>query len=174
MIPQVTQDKLNVLSNQYGQRLLADVQRVFAKYSRTGKLLESPELTITRASDAEAPKIIITYADQGFFIGQRNPQWTKLPNFDNMEEWAKDVQFSGPVPGYKNGVAPNLPPWKVKERIAFAIAKNKQRFDTHKPKRWKREVKLGTLLEELNKQTLENYTKDVEQILTAAIEGKTS
>jgi hypothetical protein len=117
---------------------------------------------------------VITYADQGFFIGQRSPQWTQLPDVEMMEEWAKNIQFTGTVPGYKNGVAPALPPWKAKERIAFAIARNKQRFDTHKPKRWKREAKLPTLLEELNKETIANYNKDIEDILTAAIEGKTS
>ena len=174
MIPLVSQQKLDNLAMQYGTRLLGDVQRVFEKYSRSGKLAGSPELTVTRATDTEAPKIIITYADQGFFIGQRNPQWTKIPDFDKMEEWSQDIQFSGPVPGYKNGVAPNLPPWKIKQRIAFAIARNKQKFDTHKPKPWKREAKLGALLTELNEQTLRDYSKDVEDILTAAIEGKTS
>jgi hypothetical protein len=174
MIPVSTQIKLNELAMKFGNQLLQDVRRAFEKYSRSGALSASPELTITKASATEAPKIIVIYADQGFFIGQRNPQWTKVPNIDKLEEWAKDVAFSGPVPGYKNS-APNLPPWKVKQRQLWAIAKGKQKFDTHRRKTWKRDAKLGQLLAELNTVTLEAYNKEIESLLIHSIEtGSTS
>jgi hypothetical protein len=174
MIPVSTQIKLNELAQKFGQRLLTDVQRAFEKYSRSGALAESAELTITKATATEAPKIIITYADQGFFINQRNPQWTKQPDVSKLEEWAKDVQFSGPIPGYKNGLAPNLPPWKANERRLWAIAKSKQKFDTHKRKPWKRDAKLGAFLAEMNTVTLDAYRNEVEKLLTDALEGRST
>lgn len=171
MIPKSIQDKLNALALEFGQQLLRDVQRVFEKNSRTGELHDSPQLTITRSTDTTAPHIVITYADQGFFIGQKNPQWTKVPNMDKMLEWGKNVQLNGVVPGYKNGMAPNLPPWKIKQRQLWAIAKSKQKFDKHKRRTWKKEAKLPELLKQLNTTAIEAFNLEVERILNAALEG---
>jgi hypothetical protein len=171
MIHKLTQEQLDVLANEYGSRLLADVKKVFSKYSRTGEMEESATLLITKASDTEAPRIIVQYADQGFFIGQKNPQWTKLPNIGDLSKWSENVEFKGAVPGYKNG-APNLTPWQIKQRIVFAIAFSKKKWDTHKPKPWKRQAKLGDLLKQLNTETFAAYKADCQKILTAAIEGK--
>lgn len=171
MIHRITQDALNSLAREYGTRLLDDVKKVFEKYRRSGFLSESVELTIVPASEGEAPKIILSYADQGFFIGQRSPQWTRTPDIEKLKAWSENIDLQGPVPGYKTGMAPNLPPWKIKERKIWAIAKSKQKFDRHKQRKWKNEAKLGNLLGELNQDALAVYNKKVEEILTAAIEG---
>ena len=174
MIPISIQKKLDELAEEAGRKLLQDVTRVFEKYARSGALADSPKLSITRATDVAAPKIIITYLDQGFFIGQRSPQWTRLPNVGKLTDWSDEVQFTGPVPGYKNGIAPNLPPWKIKQRQIFAIAKSKHKFDTHKRKAWKKEAKLGDFLKELNSTTIEAFSLQVEKILNAALEGSST
>jgi hypothetical protein len=172
MISPNVQSILNEIANRYGNELLSQVKAVLAKYRRSGQLSESVELTIIKATDSESPKILVTYADQGYFIGQRSPHWSKVPSIDKLREWAKHVDLKGPVAGYKNGLAPNLPPWKIKERAIWAIAKSKQKFDRHKPKRWKRETKLSDLLENINKNTLDAFSSEIERVLTNALEGK--
>lgn len=172
MIAHKTQQILNEVASRFGSRLLNDVQRVLEKYSRSGKLLSSVELRIIKATDKQPPRIVITYDDHGFFIGHRQMQWTKLPDMEKLGEWGNAINFSGPVPGYKNGLAPNLPPWKVKQRILWAIAKSKQKFDTHKPKRWKKEAKIGDIIKALNSDTVAAFSGEVERILTDALEGR--
>jgi hypothetical protein len=171
MIPLITQQKLNLIAEQYSKQLQQDVRKIFDKYKRSGALTESIQMTVTKATSTEAPKIIVTYADQGFFIGMKSPQWTKLPNMGNLQKWSEDVSFSGPVPGYKNGVAPNLPAWKIKQRQLWAIAKSKQKFDKWTPKMWKRQAKLPELLRQLNAETIAAYERDITKLLTQAIEN---
>jgi hypothetical protein len=166
------QQQLNELAQDFGRRLLSDLQKAFTRYKRSGALVDSLELSIINASESEAPKIVVTYADQGFFIGQKSPQWTKLANIDKLQDWAKDITFTGPVPGYKNGIAPKLPPWKAAERRIWAIAMSKKKFDTHKQRRWKREAKLGNFLKDINSEALALYNGNVEKVLNAALEGR--
>jgi len=171
MIPAQVQKQLDALAEEYGPRLMADVKKALAKYSRTGEMANSVTLLITRATDTEPPRVIVQYADQGYYIGQKNPQWTRLPNVDDLLKWSENVQFTGAIPGYKNGAA-NLPPWKAKQRVVFAIAYSKKKWDTHKPKPWKREAKLGDILKKLNTETIAAYKEAFQKVLTAAIEGK--
>jgi len=172
MIPVEAQYQLDSLARKYGERLFEDVQTIFRKYSRTGMLEASPVLTITKATDTEPPVVIVEYAEQGYFIGQKNPQWTKLPPIDELLKWGQAVEFAGPVPGYKNGLAPNLPPWKAKQRVVWAIAISKKKWDTHKAKPWKRQIKLGAILSKLNNETYAAYKAASQKILVDTIEGK--
>lgn len=171
MIPPEIQQALNAVAEKYGREMMQQVRRALEKYRRSGQLVDSVDLTITKATDTNPPVIIVSYADQGFYIGQRQPQWTRLPDVSNLEEWSKHVQLTGPVPGYKNGLAPNLPPWKANLRRLWAIAKNKQKYDTHRPKRWKREAKLVDIIREINTETTAAFSAEVERILTSALEG---
>jgi len=176
MIPVQTQKKLDELAGHYSKKLLSDVYKVLSssKYRRSGKLLDSLHIVVSRATQTEAPVILLRYADQGYYIGYKSPQWTRLPPVDDLLEWAKNISFAGPIPGYKANSSSNLPPWKAKERIVWAIAKNKRKFDTWKAKPWKREAKLSDLLKDLNKSTIEAWVEDVEQILSDAISKGTS
>jgi hypothetical protein len=172
MISARVQTLLNDIANRYGKQLLQQVERAMSRYRRSGHLMESLELTIIRATDRESPRIVIIYADQGYFIGQRSPQWSQLPDMKNLQEWAKHIDLKGPVSGYKNGVAPNLPPWKIQQRALWAIAFAKKKFDSHKPKRWKRDAKLPDLLSNLNEQTLKAFSAEIERVLTAELQGR--
>jgi hypothetical protein len=172
MIPSITQAKLNQLADDYAQKLLANVKQVFEQpeYRSSDELLNSLSIQVTRATSDEPPRIILTYADQGFFIGYKNPQWTKLPIIEKLKQWADSPSFSvGSIPGYKSGTASGLSVEKQKERIVWAIAKNKRKEDTWKQKKWKNAAGLGDLLSALNKDTLQSFAKDIEKILVDGI-----
>lgn len=172
MIPKVTQHKLDALATKYADKLKRDVQSVLSnpEFMNTGELADSIEVTVTKASDKEAPLIILTYADQGYFLNYRNPQWTKLPTIDKLEKWAaaRGLDF-GNIPGYAYGTAPNLTDEQKEKRIVWAIAKNKRKEDSWKPRLWKRKAKLVDFLNALNDETVKAYAKDIEAILAESI-----
>lgn len=171
MISQQTQTLLNEIALRHGREIKMRVEQALIKYKRTGELADSVELTIVPATNTESPKIVITYADQGYFIGQRNPQWTKMPPIEDLQKWvAAGVTLNGEVPGYKNGLAPNLPPWKATLRKLWAIAKSKQKFDKHTRKPWKKQAKLGELIKDLNADAIAKFSEEVEHVLTEALQ----
>ncbi|HMG90754.1 MAG TPA: hypothetical protein VK589_11865 [Chryseolinea sp.] len=177
MIPKITQQKLDALAQQYATRLLGDVKEVFNRpeYINSGELADSVQVTIIKSTDNDAPVIALTYADQGFFIGYKNPQWTKLPVVAELEKWAakRGLDF-GNIPGYTYGTAPGLSTEKKIERIAWAIAKNKRKEDTWKQKKWKKSANLGDLLKDLNTETIAAYARDIEGLLADAISKGTA
>jgi hypothetical protein len=177
MIPKITQQKLDAIAQKYAARLLADVKAVLntPQYKNSGELESSLKILVVPATDLEAPKIILTYADQGFYLGYKNPQWTKVPDIEKLKKWAETkVTDLGDIPGYEYGTASRLPIEKQKERIVWAIAKNKRKEDTWKPRKWKNAAKLGNLLSDLNVDTLSAYAKDVENLLADAISKGTA
>lgn len=172
MIPKITQQKLDILAQAYATRLMTDVKEVLSKpeYQNSGELADSIQVTITKANDNDAPVIILTYADQGFFLGYKSPQWTKLPVVAELEKWAaqRGLDFSK-IPGYTFGTAPRLSTEKKINRIVWAIAKDKRKEDTWKQKKWKKAANLGEILKDLNASTLEAYARDMETLLASAI-----
>jgi hypothetical protein len=172
MIPKATQIKLNKLAYDYADRLLLDVKGVLGLpgYRTTGELANSLAISVKEATDEEPPKIALTYADQGFYIGYKNPSWTKLPEIERLKDWVKSKSLAlGDIPGYEYGTAPALSVDQRATRIAWAIAKNKRREDTWKRKKWKNAAKLGDLLKELNSDSLKAYSMDIEEMLASAI-----
>lgn len=173
MIPASVQHHLNKIAEEYGQRLLSQVKTVFEKYSNSGALVRSLKLEIKKATDKSAPVISLIYDEQGYFIGYKSPRWSKQPNITKLLEWGQHKTFKT-IPGYK-GDASNLPEFKKRERVAWAIAKDKLKNDTWKPKRWKKEANIGALLKDLNEDTILNgYKKEYQKILEQAIEGVTA
>jgi hypothetical protein len=168
MIPAQTQKQLDDLARKYGNELYGRVKTVLAspKFRNTGELEESLKLIITPATDKDAPVIILEYADQGYYLNYKSPSWVKQPNVEKLLKWAETKTFTS-IPGYKG--TPNIPEYKQKERIAFAIAMDKRKNDTWKPKRWKKEAGLGELLKNINVEVLEAYRTDIEKILANSI-----
>lgn len=121
------------------------------RYRNTGAGLASLHVDVVEGNKDRAPDIQITFADHLNLLDKRKMEWTKQPPIPNLEEWAETKTFSGPVPGYKNGLAPNLPPWKAKQRIVWAIAKSKQKFDVWKGKPW-RKKSLSSVLADMNRE----------------------
>lgn len=172
MIPAATQQLLNELAHKYGNELINNVRNVLSQpaYRNSGELADSLKLIITPATDTEAPTIVLTYADQGFFIGYKNPQWTKLPNIEKLKKWAETkITSLGDIPGYEYGTASSLSVEKQRERIVWAIAKDKRKEDTWKPKKWKNAARLGDILSMINKDTIEVWRKQVEEVLANSI-----
>lgn len=169
MIPESVQHHLNDIAAEYGNRLLSQVKTVFEKYSNSGALVQSLKLEIKKATATTAPVISLIYDEQGYFIGYKNPQWSKLPRIERLLEWAQTKTFTR-VSGVKNDS--NLPEFKRREKVVWAIAKDKLKNDTWKPKRWKREANIGQLIRHLNADTILNgYKKEYQKILESAIEG---
>lgn len=173
MIPKQIQIKLDALAQKTAADLLSSARAILSKedFRNTGELAESLRVSVIPSRGDAPPEIVLEYADQGYFINYKSPKWTKVPNIDKLRAWAQTIEFSGPVPGYKNGAA-TLPPWKAKERILSAIAWNKRKHDTWKAKPWKgkKGMDLGKLLRELNQATLDAWAREVEQILVDGIE----
>ena len=168
MIPVETQKQLDQLAIKYANELYGRVKNVLGspQFRNTGELEESLKLEITKATDKDAPVIILHYADQGYYLNYKSPSWVKQPNVEKLMKWAETKTF-GNIPGYTG--TPNIPEYKQKLRIAFAIAKDKRKNDTWKPKRWKKAAGLGELLKNINVDVMEAYRKDVENILAKAI-----
>lgn len=171
MIPKHIQEKLNAIAQARASELYERAREVLSQdqYVTTGELLNSLKISWFPASDQSPPRILLQYKLQGFLLGLSKMSWVKVPNIEKMNRWSENVTFDGAVPGYKNG-APNLPPWKAKQRIVFAIAMNKRKNDTWKRKPWKGKggLEIGDLLKQINQETLQAWAKEVE---TAIAEG---
>ena len=173
MIPEAIQHRLNEIADKHGRIIYDQIKATLSKrqFTNTGELAQSLQLQITRATDRDTPRILITYADQGYFIGYKNPQWTKLPPVDELMKWAETKTFFFFF-GYKS--SRNLTPFKPRERVVWAIAKNKKAQDTWKPKRWKRASKLGDLLADMNTEMIDAFTKEVLDAVADSLMGTTS
>ncbi len=162
--------KLNTIAHRFREYINQALNEILsqAKYRNTGASLASLHVEVIDGDNNKAPQIIITFADSLNILDKRKLQWTKLPNIDNMDDWAQTKTFDT-IPGYKNGAAPNLPPWKQKERVAWAIAYNKKKFDTWKAKPW-RKKSLSNVLKEMNAQILLAFDKAIEEDFQAGID----
>jgi hypothetical protein len=171
MLPVEIQQKFDAVAERYADRLIKDVRDVLSRpaYRRSGALESSLAVSVVPSTSTEPPKIVLTYAEQGFYIGYNSPMWSKMPNIERLKQWAKDVSFTGPIPGYKDASKSNLPPWKAIERRVWAIAMAKKKFDTHKPKKWKRAAGIGDILKELNAETYEQFAREIEHIMVDSL-----
>lgn len=155
-------EKLNAIAHEYRDKIVREITTVLSqpKYMNTGAGLESLRVEVIPGTQSKSPDIIITMDDYVNIINKRKAEWTKMPPIEELEQWAQTREFKGPVPGYKNGLAPNLPPWKAKQRILWAIAKSKQKFDIWKPKPW-RKKSLSNVLKEMNALVLLDFDKAI-------------
>jgi hypothetical protein len=162
---------LNGIAYDYREIINRQLNEILSqpRYRNTGAGLASLHVDVIEGNRDKAPQLVITFADHLNILDKRKIEWTKLPPIDQLDEWADTRTFSGPVPGYKNGLAPNLPPWKVKQRIVWAIAKSKQKFDKWSGKPW-RKKSLGSVLKEMNVLVLSLFDKAIEEDLQAGID----
>jgi hypothetical protein len=161
---------LNNIAHDYADKINRALNELLntPRYRNTGAGLASLHVEVIEGDRNKAPQIIITMADHLNLLDKRKMQWTKLPPIDQFDAWADTRTFSGPVPGYKNGVAPNLPPWKVKARIVWAIAKSKQKFDRWTGRPWRKKG-LGSVLKEMNQLVLSLFDQAIEKDFQAGI-----
>ena len=133
-------------------------------------LANTVHVSVTKATDYEPPVINLEFEEYGEFIGKRKMLWVKLPPIDKMVEFIKKkgIDVNNKVPGYKNG-APNLPEFKKIERIAWAIAKKKRKYNTFRRIPWKKESFPETL-RKMNNETIEKFRDHIEQVIASSIE----
>lgn len=173
MISPLQQAQLNTLAERYAREMFRSTAEALKKYDRSGRTSNSLKVTWLKSTDREPPRILLVFEKQAALFEVRRMSWVKIPDIENLSQWAESVNFNS-VPGYKNGVAGNLPPWKAKERIIWAIARDKRKNDTWKRKPWRRAA-LSDVLKQLNAATLEAYRKEVEETLAESLStGKTS
>jgi hypothetical protein len=173
MISPYQQAQLNTLAERYSREMFRSVDEALKKYDRSGKTRASLKVTWLKSTDRQPPRILLIFERQAALFETRRMSWIKIPNIDQLTEWSEGVNFSGKVPGYKNGLAPDLPPWKAKQRIVWAIARDKRKNDTWKRKPWRR-IALSDVLKELNRATLQAYKKEVEDTLAESLSTGTS
>lgn len=162
--------KLNSIAVEYAAKIETQIRAVLSKpgYTRTGAGVESLKVTVVPGNNTKAPAIEITVADYVTILDRRKVQWTSMPPADALGEWSQNVDFTR-VPGYKNGVAARLPPWKAKARVVWAIAMSKKKFDTNKPKPWRKKA-LSAVLKEMNEEVLIEFDKAINEDFQVAID----
>ncbi len=163
---------MNQLASKYAGQLKAAMEAAIGKFSSTGALQGSVRVSVINAQGDQPPVIRAEFFQYGEYIGKRKLLWVKLPPIDKIREFVekRGLTTGGRVPGYKNG-APNLPDFKKAERIAWAIALDKRKNDTHRPKRWKRQA-LPDVLRALNEEVLREFAKETAEILATSISNQ--
>ena len=162
---------LNAIAHEYSGKILREITEVLKqpKYMNTGAGLESLRVEVIEGNENKSPDIIVTMDDHLNILNKKKLEWTKQPPIDLLDDWAKTKTFKGPIPGYKNGLAPNLPPWKAKKRILWAMAKSKHKFDIWKVKPW-RKRSLSSVLKEMNDLILIDFEKAIMDEFQIAID----
>jgi hypothetical protein len=145
------------IADEYRGKIEAGIRQVISqpKYRASGEGLSSLTVTVIEGNAKKSPVIVVTIADQIVRLESRNLQWTELPNMKNLLSWAS----------YKKSDP------KEAKQLAWAVAKDKQKNDTWKPKLWRRQS-LSAALKEMNKAMVAAFDKAIEEdILKAGMEG---
>lgn len=170
-VPKHIQEKLNAIADVYAHQLYAKAAVALQRYDRTGATADSLKVTWLKSSDTHPPRILLIFEKQAALFEIKKMSWVRVPNLDKLSEWANSVDFNGTVPGYKDGKAPNLPPWKIKQRIISAIAFDKRLNDKWKRKPWKGKggMDIGQIIRSLNDETLKAWVQEVKTVLVESI-----
>lgn len=147
--------KLLDIAEEYRGKIERSIREVISqpKYRNSGAGLASLVVEVVQMGDRD-PVIQVTMDDHIFRLESRNLQWTQLPNMNKMLEWASH-KTSDP---------------KEIKKLAWSVAKDKQKNDTWKPKSWRRKA-LSSVLKEMNKQLLQEYTLVRQQELEKSAQG---
>lgn len=141
---------LNDIAETYRPIMQKSIQDVLnqPRYRNTGAGVASVLVEIVSGNENKAPDIRISFDDHLIVLNQRKVQWTKLPNLGKLVEWA----------------ATKTPNEMAAKKLAFAVAWDKKKNDTWKPKQW-RKKSLSAVLKEMNQLILSEFDKAIEQDL---------
>lgn len=147
-------ETLNTIAHRYQPIIQKAIRDVLTqpKYVNTGAGAASVTVDVVDGDVNKSPVIQIVFDDHVKFLDKRKMQWTKLPGMKKMLEWAATKETD---------------PTKIK-KLAFGTAWNKKKFDTWKPKLW-RKKSLSGVLKELNAMVLSEFDKAIEQDLQGAV-----
>lgn len=148
---------LNDIANEHAPIIKKAIVDVLSqpRYSNTGAGASSVEVTVVPGDASRSPDINIKFADHLIMLNKSKMQWTRLPNIEKLIEWAstkKDTREQA-------------------EKLAFAVAWDKRKNDTWKPKLWRRRS-LSQVLRDMNEQLLKKYDDAIEADLVDAAKGK--
>lgn len=152
MYSQITIAKLNDIAQRYRGIIQQSIQNVLSQYKNTGAGLASVTVDVVEGDASQAPQINIQFDDHVLILDKRKVQWTKLPDMKAMIEWAETKTTTR----------------DQAERLAWAVAWDKKKNDTWKPKAW-RKKSLSGVLKEMNQLILQEYDAAIEQDLQQAI-----
>jgi hypothetical protein len=139
---------LNEIAQQKGKEFHSVLVNLLSKapYRNTGEGANSVTVEITAGTESKSPEIKITFADHLLFMDKRKMQWVKLPLVSKLMAWAA-TKTADP---------------KQQKRMAWAIAYDLQKNDSHKAKPW-RKKSLSATLKDMNQQIVAAFDKAIEQ-----------
>ena len=149
--PELVND-LNKLARDYAPRAEIAIKQEIAKWSNTGAAVNSVKVEIVDGKSNQSPALKISFADHLLVFNTRHPEWVGQPNMYALTAWAQTKRSN---------------PEEVK-KLAFATAYNQKKFDTWKPKYW-RKKSLSQLLKELNKKIITEYKVELENAIKRAL-----
>jgi hypothetical protein len=116
------------------------------RYKNTGAGAASVVVDVIEGNESKAPALKITFDDHLIFLNQKRIQWTRLPEMKNLITWAETKKSTR----------------EEAERLAWAVAWDKKKNDTWKPKPW-RKKSLSAVLKEMNTVLLQEFDKAIDE-----------
>ncbi len=164
--------KLNTIAHNYRNQVNRSLNAVLnqPKYKASGLGLASLHVDVIDGDANKSPVITIDIDQHMIYLGSRKLEWTKLPDVRNMMQWGKIKSGTfTKVPGYKDGarVAPEI----AAKRVVFAIAVDKKKNDTHRPKKW-RGKGLSAVMKEMNREIKAAFERAIEEDLQHTIDNE--
>lgn len=143
--------RLNAVAHKNKDLIYKSVHEVLVKIENTGKGAQSLQVDVVDGDENKSPQIHISFDDHLIFINKRKLQWTKLPEIKKLMEWAV-TKTSNETQAKK---------------LAWAVAWDKRKHDTWKPKYW-RKKSLSGVLKAMNEMIVKAYDEALEEDLQKA------
>lgn len=148
--------KMNGVAHHYQELIYRAVHSVLSepRYRNTGAGVNSLKVEVIDGDANKGPQIIIAFDDHLIFLNQRKIEWIKLPVMKDLIAWAETKTSSN----------------REAVRMAWAVAWDKKKKDTWKPKLW-RKRSLSTVLKEMNVLVLKAFDEAIEEDFIKAVNG---
>lgn len=139
---------LNQIAEDYRGRMEASIKAVLsqARYTNTGRGVNSVTVSVVRGTTTSSPALIVKFDDYVTLLNNSKLEWTNLPNMKNLIAWAKTKKSDE----------------EEAKHLAYAVAWDKKKNDTWKPKKWRKKG-LGQTLKEMNAEMLIAFDKAIEK-----------
>lgn len=144
---------LNAIAMDHSGLIERSVKDVLSqpRYKNTGAGVDSVRVEVITGDASKAPSINVTFDDHLIMLNNRKLQWTRLPNTDELLKWARTKKDNE----------------TEAKRLAFAVAWQQKKYDTWKPKPW-RKKSLSQVLKTMNEELLRKYDEAIEADLVDA------
>lgn len=148
---------LNEIAHEFAPQMHRSIVDVLSqpRYTNTGLGVASVKVEVVAGNELTAPSLAISFDDHLIMLNKSKMEWTRLPNIERLVAWAKTKQ----------------PDEKKAEKLAWAVAYDKRKNDTWKPKLW-RKKSLSQVLKEMNEELVKRYDAAIEADLVDATKEK--